>query len=168
MFRTLVIVVLMTATLIGQVPQAGQGSSIAPAPGVCRTVVLPEDPVCANTSGGNCGAAVRIPPGGFRPVEYHPPAGVKSVGLEFWFHQFPGDAPAGSQYLMTYLNEPWRWSRRIMHQSNHDPSEQGFPKFFAMSTFLHPQNGEWLTVGWLNNTDREYWGYFALTLRECY
>ena len=159
---TCVITAVLSTPLFAQ-----SGSGVTPAPGGCRTIVLPETAACA-AGGGNCGASIRVPPGGFRPVEYHPPPGVTRVGLEFWFHVMPWAAPAGTQYILTYLNEPFRWSRRLFHHWNGDPKDQGVPTMFPMSIFLHPENGEWLTIGWLNNTNQWWDAYFAITIRECY
>ena len=127
------------------------------AEGACRTITLPN----SNGTSGD----VLVPPGGYRPIEYFPPVGATSVGLEFWFHQFSAASPVGTQYLLVYLNRPDAGAQRIFHVEHVGSETTGETKSFPMSTFVNP--GEHFIVGWLNNTPNWQSGRLIVTVREC-
>lgn len=125
----------------------------------CRTDIWPDT--------NNQGGAWLYPAGVTYPIVLTPPPGAVSVGLEFWMHQFPHDAPAGTMYLLWYLNDAQHGGRRMGIAWNGSPAEQGGAFVnFPLSTFLH--SGEQFVVTIVNNSGADRWGYLAVTVRTCF
>jgi hypothetical protein len=124
----------------------------------CRTITLP------NSDGGD-GGFWSPPFGGARVIDYRPPAGATSVGLEFWFHQFSGSAPQGTQQFLVYINRPDTVGQRIFHNENVGTDIKGEMKTFALSIHLNP--GEQLVVGHANWTSVPQFARLIVTVREC-